>query len=269
MVTIAIPFFNASTYLERAITSVFNQTFTDWQLLLIDDGSTDSSLAIANKYANDRRVTVISDGQNKNLGFRLNQIANLSTTLYLARMDADDIMHPYRIEKQLKVFESHPHIDVLGTNAYSIDENDLVQGIRYMAQPGQELIKVDGFIHPTIMAKTVWFKENPYDAMAKRVEDAELWLRTSSSNKFYVLTEPLLFYREFGSKYYLKYTKGFRSVIYVLKKHSFKFHFIKFALKYFTVGVIYYIFYLFKMESILLNNRNCLKIDNQSIQNFI
>ncbi len=122
-VTIAIPFYNAEAYFEMAILSVLSQTFVDFTLLLIDDGSTDSSLKIAEKYLSDKRVKIISDGKNINLGNRLNSIPAMTETTFLARMDADDIMHPQRIEKQINILKNNPEIDVLGTNAYSIDEN--------------------------------------------------------------------------------------------------------------------------------------------------
>ena len=123
MVTIGLPFYNAEKYLALAIESVLQQTYTDWELLLLDDGSTDNSLSIAQSYAQkDSRIKVISDGKNKNLATRLNELPSLAQGLYLARMDADDMMHPARIERQLAVLETHPEIDVLGTNAYIIND---------------------------------------------------------------------------------------------------------------------------------------------------
>ena len=122
MITVAIPFYNAQNFLADSIESVLNQTYKEWQLILIDDGSKDKSLEIAKQYAqNDNRILVISDGDNKNLGSRLNQIAKLAKTRYLARMDADDIMHPQRLQRQFEILENNPNIDVLGTNAYVID----------------------------------------------------------------------------------------------------------------------------------------------------
>jgi glycosyltransferase involved in cell wall biosynthesis len=130
-ITIAIPFYNAEKYLEETVESVLQQSFKDFYLLLIDDGSTDNSVAIAQKLAaKDSRVQVFSDGQNKNLGYRLNQIPSLVQTEFLVRMDADDIMHPEKIEKQYQTFLENPEIDVLGTNVYSIDDKNLVFGIR-------------------------------------------------------------------------------------------------------------------------------------------
>lgn len=218
LISVGIPFFNAEKFLSKAIESVISQSYDNWELLLLDDGSTDSSLKIAKKFQEqDDRIKVFYDGKNKGLGARLNELAVLSSGEYIARMDADDIMHSKRLETQLQLLKGNPNIDVLGTNAYVIDENDLVLGMRIKQQSG--LTRVEHFIHPTIMAKKQWFLDNPYDEEAIRVEDAELWFRTKSKSNFMITNEPLLFYREFGSYYYPKYIKVIPSLIYLNKKY--------------------------------------------------
>lgn len=270
MVTIAIPFYNAEDYLAQVIDSVLWQTYTNWQLILLDDGSTDSSLTIAKDYAaKDKRISVISDGQNKNLGYRLNQIPLLVNTEYLARMDADDIMHPQRIEKQINTLIKHPEIDVLGTNAYTINEKDEVVGMRQVFDQTIKMKKVQSFIHPTIMAKTEWFKNNLYDVQAVRIEDAELWYRTRNGYNFMMLLEPLLFYREIGNDYYKKYFKSNEAKKYILNKYNnetYWLHFFK-ANKY--KGLMYYLFNLVGMERLLIQKRNKIKINNIHFTNCI
>lgn len=267
-ITIAIPFYNAESYFEMAILSVLSQTFTDFTLLLIDDGSTDSSLKIAQKYLVDKRVKVIADGKNINLGNRLNQIPSLTETKYLARMDADDIMHPERIKKQLEILKNNPDIDVLGTNAYSIDEKNDVVGQR-MEASNDSLVSVKTFIHPSIVAKTEWFSKNPYDVLALRVEDSELWLRTCDQYTFKSTSEPLLFYREIGNQYYKKYFKGFSGVLYILRKHKFSIKYWIFSLKYFLVSFIYLIFSFLGLEHILVQKRNKLKLKKKNYSFYI
>lgn len=257
MITIGLPFYNDEKYLELAIRSVLKQSFTDWTLILLDDGSTDGSLKIAQQYASkDKRIQLISDGENKHLAYRLNQLAQLSQTKYLARMDADDIMHPKRIETQLEILEAHPEIDVLGTNAYSIDEQNNVQGIRMLYDFKEaKLIDVKGFIHPTIMAKTAWFSANPYDTKMVKAQDYELWQRTCDSSKFRVYTVPLLFYREFGKDFYKKYYKGRRSMFYVARKlNNIKSYLI--FIRYYFKGMIFLVFNILGIEGLLIKKRN-------------
>lgn len=265
MITIGIPFYNDEHFLDFAIKSVFNQTYTDWKLILISDGGTDNSLSIARKYENDPRVTVISDGENRKLPYRLNQIAQLSTTKYLARMDADDIMHPERIEKQLEILQKNPDIDVLGTNAYSIDDVNNIQGVRMNMNNGQfELKSCSGFIHPSIMGKTQWFKDNPYDEKAIRVEDYELWQRTKDKSVFKVWTEPLLYYREFGCNYYKKYLNSIKSKFYVAKKLS-KISIYANTHKTLLVAILYYLASLIGKEDVLIGKR-MLTLTNNEIE---
>ena len=201
LVTIAIPIYNAEPYLCDAIQSVINQTYKDWLLYLINDGSTDNSLSIMKEYAKrDCRIKIINDGQNKGLIARLNQSISLSETKYYARMDADDIMYIYRIEEQIKFLEEHHDIDICGTSIMTIDNDNNIIGSGYYDG------NVSSFVHPSVIGKTIWFKNNPYAEWPVRAEDFELWLRTANKSKFYAIGKPLLFYREFGiptfSKYY-------------------------------------------------------------------
>lgn len=207
MVTVGIPFYNARATLLDAVCSVFAQTFADWQLLLADDGSADGSLAIARSF-NDPRVTVLSDGQHCGLAFRLNQIAQISATRYIARMDADDLMHPERLAMQMQHLSRNSETDVLGTWAFVIDSSDAVIGVRRVDPcplSAATVMRRGFFIHPTIVASRDWLLKNPYDGEYPRAEDYELWCRTQGQSRFHNLEVPLHFYREaefsMGPKY--------------------------------------------------------------------
>ncbi len=193
IVTIAIPVYNAGKYLRDAIQSVLNQTFQNWILFLVNDGSTDDSLKVIQDFVErDNRIKVFNDEENKGLIYRLNQSVKLTKTKYYARMDADDIMFITRIEEQVCFLESNPQVDVLGTSIMTIDANNNIVG------SGLSCGEVNSFVHPTVMGRTTWFKANPYSDWAIRAEDYELWLRTSHKSVFRALGKPLLFYREFG-----------------------------------------------------------------------
>ena len=202
LVTIAIPIYNAEKYVRDAIQSCINQTYQNWELLLMCDGSTDNSTVIAKEIANgDSRIKIIDDGQNRGLIARLNQSVEMCETKYYARMDADDIMCINRIEEQVKFMEEHAEVDVCGSSIMTIDNNNNIIGSSFNEG------RVNSFIHPTVFGRTEWFRENPYANWALRAEDFELWIRTSGKSNFYALPQPLLFYREFGvptfKKYYL------------------------------------------------------------------
>lgn len=210
LISIGIPFYNNQETLEAAIRSVFAQTWQDWELILLDDGSQDNSLAIA-KSIRDSRVKVISDSQNQGLASRLNQIAQLATGMYLARMDADDLMHPQRLERQITYLQEHPEIDVLATGVYSLNQENQPQGIRGLEPitgltAKTVLLNKGLIIHPTVIAKTSWFQRYPYDTSYRRTQDRELWCRAAGNSQFAKILEPLYFYREnlFTSQAYIK-----------------------------------------------------------------
>lgn len=198
-VTVAIPFYNNRTTILEAIRSVFAQTFNAWRLILLDDGSSDGSWELVSGIR-DPRVTAIRDGHNRGLAYRLNEAAALTRTELLARMDADDIMHPRRIETQLTEFERDPSLDVVGSSAFSMTPDLRLIGLRLSrGAPTAGHVLVHGlFIHPTVMARTKWFRRNPYDVTLRRAQDHELWCRTFPTTRLTVIEEPLLYYREFA-----------------------------------------------------------------------
>ena len=107
LVSIGLPFFNAGRMLTAALQSIFAQSLEDWELILLDDGSSDKSLHLAASIQ-DLRVRLFSDGRNRGLSYRLNQSALLARGKYLARMDADDVMHPDRLRRQIGFCRSTP-----------------------------------------------------------------------------------------------------------------------------------------------------------------
>jgi glycosyltransferase involved in cell wall biosynthesis len=197
--TIGIPFLDPGPAFEKAVRSVFAQSFADWELILLDDGSTDGSLERAREIR-DRRVTVVSDGGNQGLCGRLNQIAELARGDLLCRMDADDVMHPERLRRQVDWLERHPELDVVGARAVALDEHDRPMCLLGQAFAPEDVERValirSLFVHPAVMGRTCWFRENPYDPAYPRSEDHELWLRAAPRSRYAMLEDALLFYRQ-------------------------------------------------------------------------
>jgi glycosyltransferase involved in cell wall biosynthesis len=197
-VTVAIPFRNPGAFLELAIRSVFAQTHQDWELILLDDGSSDGAREFAGSIEDDR-VRVYHDGQFLSLPARLNQAIALARGRYFLRMDADDVMHPERIAHQVSLLRQCDDDTVAGSSVYSIDADSRVHGIRgYPAPAGQGFAARHAFIHPTIGAATSWFAKHGYDPKFRRSEDAELYCRTAPVTNFVVTPEAWLYYREVG-----------------------------------------------------------------------
>lgn len=202
-VTIAIPFYNAQKYILSAIKSVLAQTYTNWELILIDDGSTDGSLEIA-RSVTDSRIRVISDGKNLKLAARLNQVTQLAKYDYIARMDADDLIPYDRIEKQVKYLDNHPEIDLVTTGIISITNDE--SPVYYRCSETEtithnQLLKRNTVVHPAIMARKSWYLRNKYDESLTVAQDYDLWLRASygSDLKLAFIMDPLYYYREEGN----------------------------------------------------------------------
>ena len=261
LVTIGLPFYNDRLTLELAIKSIFAQTYKNWELIIVDDGSTDGSLNIAKKIT-DKRVRIISDEKNKGLIFRLNQIASLAKGKYLARMDADDLMQPTRIEKQVEFLENNPDVDLVDTGAYSIYRNEVPKGKRGLNDintDAKQVIKRAMLLHASVAGKTNWFINNPYNEEYVRAEDYELWCRTFKYSKFGRIKEPLYIVREgkINIKNYLKSSQTIRKIVkkygpgvlsfFDLKKTLFILRSKEFA---------YQLFSIINVHHVLVNTRN-------------
>jgi glycosyltransferase involved in cell wall biosynthesis len=198
IVTVGLPFLNSHHTLADAIRSVFAQRLHEWELILVDDGSSDGSVALA-KAIQDPRVRVYSDGVNRQLSARLNQIADLARGRYVARMDADDLMHSERLCRQVEFLEAHPEIDLVSSAMFTTDGTLRVVGIRghdTRAVNMRNAVEGGLFCHPTVVARTAWARANRYDPAYPRAEDFELWCRVASNLRAAQLTEPMYFYRE-------------------------------------------------------------------------
>lgn len=197
LVSIGIPFFNPGSYFELAVRSVFAQTYPKWELILVDDGSQDGSYERALEIR-DPRVRVLRDGQNKGLPARLNEIVRLARGELVARMDADDAMHPLRLERQVSLLQANSQVDGVTTGAYLIDGENNPLALLPGHQPSAlEVLAWGGYLHASLTARKVWFKTYPYSCSYPRAEDRELFVRALEASTIYVLPDPLYFYRWF------------------------------------------------------------------------
>lgn len=222
LVTIGIPFFNNASTLKDAIRSVFAQTWQNWELLLTDDGSQDDSLAIA-RQVKDPRVKIFSDGVNRGLVARLNQISRSATGGLIARLDADDLMHPRRLELQVQYLLEHRTVHMVGSGVLSIDPENRPIGFREMSpldHSPARILKQGGIVHASIVGWRDWFLQNPYNPRFPRAEDRELWIRTASHSRFGKIVQPLYFVREIDHFVLSKYLESYQTERRILKNYG-------------------------------------------------
>lgn len=214
-VSICIPFYNAELTLLDAVRSVFAQTHKSWELILIDDGSTDRSLELAQSI-DDPRVTVYSDGKNLKLAGRLNQVVSMVKYDYIARMDADDLMSPNRIEILLSILESNKEYDLASCGTYSIKNDSSYNGYRGANEKNYTfeglMSKSQGFLHAGLIARKSWYERNRYNESLPLGQDSDLWLRASKAGDFRAISikNPLYMYREEGNVTSHKLLKAYK-----------------------------------------------------------
>jgi glycosyltransferase involved in cell wall biosynthesis len=198
VITIAMPFFNSAATLELAIRSLLNQSYGDFEVLLCDDGSDDQGLTIARGFR-DPRLICWSDGRRLRLAARLNQCIDRARGRYLARMDADDIAYPDRLERQLAFMVAHPEIDLCSGGALVFGKlgRPLWRFNPATEHAGITRSPFRGFPlwHPLWMGRIEWFRSWRYDETAWLAQDQELLLRSYRLSRFANLPQVLLGYR--------------------------------------------------------------------------
>jgi glycosyltransferase involved in cell wall biosynthesis len=185
VISIVLPAYNSERYLRAAIDSVLNQTFRDFELIVIDDGSTDQTLTIARDYeSRDPRVRVITH-QNMGMGASLNDAIAQAKYEWIARIDADDVMAVNRLERQLAFIEKHPDVAVAGSWIQYIDDRGRPIGKRchplFRREQVQREISCNKLLpltHPSVlMRKTAFDAAGGYRPQFWPSDDLDLWPR--------------------------------------------------------------------------------------------
>lgn len=181
-ISVILPVYNCEKYLKQSIESVLTQTFTDFELIIINDGSIDGSEGIIKSFS-DERIVYVKNETNLKLIASLNKGIKIARGEYIARMDADDISHKDRFACQFKYLEQHKDIGICSTWARIIDNDGKVTGrIKNPTSPNIidcSLLFTCPLLHPSIMGRSDVFKQFRYSKEALHIEDMELWSRMS------------------------------------------------------------------------------------------
>lgn len=202
LVTVFMPAFNGEAYIEKAIQSVLNQSFTDFELLIINDGSTDGTLDIVRKFT-DPRIRLIHNDGNKGLTFTRNRGIEEAKGQYIAILDCDDLAMPDRLKAQIAFLNSNPEIAMCGGQAITIDESGKQIGnLNVMAGDkniSPELVFHNTFINSTLMIKRSAMLESGGYRDYSPAEDYELSYRISLHHPVANLNKVLVAYRLHGN----------------------------------------------------------------------
>ena len=198
LVTIGIPTYNVGSFVSLSIESVLAQTYTNFELIITDDGSTDNTVDEIRKF-NDPRIKLIVSSENHGISYCLNKQIDMAKGDIFVRMDGDDLMFPTRVEEQVRFLQEHPDTDVVGAGAVVIDdENNIIgqrQNKKTIRRP-EDVINNTPFIHPTVCGRIGFFRKYHYEERLCGVEDNDLWLRGIIESKYAIIPQPLIFYRD-------------------------------------------------------------------------
>lgn len=197
-VTVLLPVYNGARYLREAIDSVLNQTYADFSLMVINDGSMDDSRDVVLSF-DDPRIILIDNEKNLGLVSTLNRGIELIETRYLARIDADDIWERTKLEKQIEYLEAHPECGLCGTSIHKFG----IINSRMIFPENNDGLKV-GFLfycmmsHPSVVYRTSMLKESGlrYKADYFPAEDYKMWADCLEFTQIYNIPEPLVRYRQ-------------------------------------------------------------------------
>ncbi len=217
-VSVLMAVHNGEKYLHQALDSILSQTYTDFEFIIVDDGSSDSTVPIVGGYAaRDRRMVLVYNEANIGLTRSLNRGLELAQGEYVARMDADDISLPGRLNAQVSFLDDHPEVAVLGTAAYLIDPSG-VQGqlIRFPESHDhlRWLMCFDNpIIHPSVMfRRELVIRLGGYDESVSTAQDFNLWYRIGRLAKLSNLQNVYLYLR--------KHIESVSSTQYLLQQHT-------------------------------------------------
>ncbi|MFT3993577.1 MAG: glycosyltransferase family A protein [Dysgonomonas sp.] len=202
-ISVIMPVYNGEKYLKEAIESILNQTYSDFEFIIINDGSTDETEKIILSY-NDPRIVYIKNEINIRLIKTLNKGIDLARGQYIARMDADDISFPERFQRQISIFETYEDVDLVNISVFYLSEDGhsywKPNNIQMCNSEAVKHITVlqNQIIHPGIMIKASLLRQYKYrdNTDVEYIEDYDLWVRILADGHIcYTLPYRLLYYR--------------------------------------------------------------------------
>jgi glycosyltransferase involved in cell wall biosynthesis/Tfp pilus assembly protein PilF/ubiquinone/menaquinone biosynthesis C-methylase UbiE/pyruvate-formate lyase-activating enzyme/dTDP-glucose pyrophosphorylase len=202
-VSIVMSVFNQENFIDKAVKSILEQTFTDFEFIIINDGSTDETQKVLRRF-DDPRIRLIKQEENMGLTSSLNRGMSIAKGKYIARMDGDDISLPTRLEKQVQFLDKHPEIAVVGTYSYWINDYQKVIGMSDFPHNNEkmqvDMLRRNCLCHGSIMSRRKVLEEfGFYDEEFKFAQDYDLWLRVSEQYKIANVPERLYLWR-YGQK---------------------------------------------------------------------
>lgn len=193
LVSVVLSTYNDEEYIREAIESVINQSFRNFEFIIWNDGSLDSTEEIVKSFK-DERIRYFYH-ENTGLGKALYFACNEAKGKYIARIDGDDICLPYRLEKEVSFLESHPEVVLVSSSVFYIDKNGDIIGRSYPWTWNRNIKRQLNIVHPaTMFRRDVYEKTCGYQDL-KSAQDRILWSKMAKHGKFSIIGKPLIYYR--------------------------------------------------------------------------
>lgn len=202
MISVVMPVYNEEKYLKETIDSILNQTYTDFEFIIVNDGSTDRTDEIILSYK-DKRIVYLKNETNLQIVKTLNKGIKCAKGKYIARMDADDISLPERFEKQTAFMESNPEIGVCGTWVQIFGDNKITRTRKYPTASNEikmALMFYSPIVHPSVFIRKSLFDKYAYTEDYEKAEDYYLWYQVKNNFNFANLPQVLLKHRLHGEQ---------------------------------------------------------------------
>lgn len=225
-ISVIMPNFNCEKYIAEAIESILNQTFTDFEFIIIDDWSTDKSWEIIQEYAKkDERIIALKNEENLKICKTLNKWIEIAKWEYIARMDSDDISAHDRFEKQINFLDQNLDVWIVGWTMEIMDENWKIYSERKYnltdVEIRKKLFRYSPFCHPVVMIrKSILDKSWKYDEKQVFAEDYDLYFRIWQYSKFANLEDKLIKYRMFENNSTTKKLKDMELKTLLIRKKA-------------------------------------------------
>jgi glycosyltransferase involved in cell wall biosynthesis len=199
VVSVIMSMRNGALTVGATVRSVLMQTLPDWELIIIDDGSSDRSSAIVEEFQ-DERIRLTRESSSAGLAARLNQAVALARGEFIARMDADDVCFPERLSRQVARLREDAQLDLVSCGVVVFTSGGELIGEMPMGLDHRDIVAQPfvgfPFPHPTWCGRADWFRKNPYDSRLRYAEDQDLLLRSFRHSKLAGLNIVLLGYRQ-------------------------------------------------------------------------
>jgi len=264
LVSVVMPAYNAEKYISEAIESILNQSFKDFEFIIVNDASTDGTSSIIKKYAElDNRIIILNNEKNLNIAKSRNKGVEKATGKYIVTMDSDDRALPNRLQEQYDYLNLHKDVSISIGNINVMDENGVFQYTREYPKEDMELrskvYKFNPFPNPTIMCRReVYEKVGKYDNQYVPIDDFDFWLRAGVYFKFGNCDKIVLNYRIAKKSASHSKIRRTEKITFKLRWKAFKLGY-KFTLGDFVFNVFHLISYLLLPSGIKIKVFNLLR----------